>query len=187
MYIPEIILIILFTIGIFYFDIKPKSRAEEEKQENNNHIKSLEKEIFDLSEKNYVLEKEKKELESNLSTYEVYAKLLEKLYSAPAKSLYGYTRNELSIIMLKNREYFSMFNEACIDIDLTDIEYIIKLALCGHLGYLKIYQNSDNSTYKRLTPNRKFVELSENELYMMQDYEYDFILDSIKDSELVKK
>ena len=186
MYIPipiiSIITILILVCCEMFLDIRTKERASQEKYENAEKIDSLKREICDLSEKNYQLEKENTELKSKI----LYLVLCKKLHSQPSLNLYGYTMNELADIMLEAREYNDISSPE--DIDYLDMPYAIKVSLCANNGYLDLYQNlSYDYGCKRLLPNGEYEDLSDDELSMLQRRDYDFILDSIADSELVKK
>jgi hypothetical protein len=168
-------------IGLLFFlwaifEHNWRKENEDECQRLRNEIKSKQESVghyFDESNKYYSLYKD---------ALERYIKLC--VSTTSLQGLHEDCNEEIiADLILKHDDYTKI--KSASDVDLSNFEKTIKIALCAEKGLLDWYQDLSSDKLKRKTFSGRYVAINEDQINMLNAGKYDFVLDKIKMEELI--
>lgn len=153
-----------------------KKEAEDTVQRLENEIKSKQESVghyFDETNKYYSLYKD---------ALERYIKLC--VSTTSLQGLHEDCNEEIiADLILKYDDYTKIKSAA--DVDLSNFEKTIKIALCAEKGLLDWYQDFSSDKVKRKTFSGRYVAINEDQIHMLNTGKYDFVLDKINMEDLI--
>lgn len=172
MYIP-LILLEIATI-VFFLVIMHNSEAKSKLKYNHEwDVRDLERKLSKQQEETKKLQEEFEEIEHErfviVIKNEISRVQLEGHYTK-------YTEDELCAMILENGEKIGV--TAIEDISFFFFEDTIKAALYASKGYFDVHTSPSGARY-RIGKNGKHIPVTDEEIEMLENYDFDFIYDSL--------
>lgn len=93
------------------------------------------------------------------------------------------TEEIIADLILKHDDYTKIKSAA--DVDLSNFEKTIKIALCAEKGLLDWYQNLSSNELKIKTFSGRYIAINEDQIQMLNNGDYDFVLEKIDLKKLI--
>lgn len=161
---------------LWIYDHHLRKEAEDECQRLRNEITSKEESVgYYRSEvdKYYLLHKD---------AFERFIKLC--VSATNLQGLHEDCNEEIiADLILKHDDYTKIKSAA--DVDLSNFEKTIKIALCAEKGLLDWYQDFSSDKLKRKTFSGRYVAINDDQIHMLNNGDYDFVLEKIDLKKLI--